>query len=277
MSNDNELGWVKIHRKMLDWEWYEDTNTVRLFLHIILKANFEEKKWRGSVIHRGQLVTSVSGLSFETNLTIKQVRTCLDRLISCGAVGKQTTNKYTLLTICNYESYQQNELANGKQEGKQEGNPTANKGQTKGKQRATTKEYKESKELKEIKNNNMLTHIVSAHTQQFYDWLKENCPYLYDNLRLPTDEQFERLCSTYGSQLIADICLQIENRADLRKKYKVLYPTLCNWLKKEKQSNMTNDEREREKRLASYAKVAADFFNNGEVRNESAVLAVVPF
>lgn len=257
---DNAFGWIKIHRKMLDWEWYEDTNTVRLFLHIILKANFEDKKWRGSVIHRGQLVTSVSDLSFETNLTIKQVRTCLDRLISCGAVGKQTTNKYTLLTICNYESYQQNELANGKQEGKQEGNPTANKGQTKGKQKATTKEYKESKELKEIKNNNTLT-CVNTREQRFAKWLETNCPYIAKHYTLPTETEFEKLVNAYGAEMVADTCQQIENRADLRKRYTNLYRTLLNWLKKEKQSNMTNNEREREKRLASYAKVANEFLN----------------
>jgi hypothetical protein len=37
-------GWIKIHRSILEWEWYEDTNTFRLFMHLILKANHKDRK-----------------------------------------------------------------------------------------------------------------------------------------------------------------------------------------------------------------------------------------
>ena len=32
------MDYVKISRKILDWEWYTDINTKVLFLHILLKA-----------------------------------------------------------------------------------------------------------------------------------------------------------------------------------------------------------------------------------------------
>ena len=64
-------GFVKIYRKFVDWEWYTDINTKTLFLHLLLTVNYEEKKWRGTVIERGQIVTSLSSLSEETGLTIK--------------------------------------------------------------------------------------------------------------------------------------------------------------------------------------------------------------
>ena len=38
-------GWIKIHRQILEWEWYSDTNTFRVFLHLLLKANHKEKKY----------------------------------------------------------------------------------------------------------------------------------------------------------------------------------------------------------------------------------------
>ena len=55
-----------MYRSFLDWEWYPDTNCVRLALHFILKANYRAKKWKGLIIDRGQLVTSRGQLSEET-------------------------------------------------------------------------------------------------------------------------------------------------------------------------------------------------------------------
>lgn len=258
--NDNDCGWVKIHRKMLFWEWYDDNNMVRVFLHLILKANFEARNWRGTKIERGQLITSISELSRETNLSEMQVRTCLDKLLRSGEINKQTTNKFTKITICNYASYQQTEQTNNKQSNKQ----ITNKQQTNNKQITTTKEYKEikeSKELQEIESNTL------TRKSQFENWLTTNCPYIAKHYTLPTDEQLEKLCDQYGAQLVAETTQQIENRADLRKRYTNLYRTLLNWLKRETDKSMSYDERERQKRLATYANVAEQFLN-GEIRND---------
>lgn len=73
-------GWIKIHRKLLDWEWYQDINTKTVFLHILLKSNFEEKKWQGMLIKRGQLITSISNLAKDLKLTEQNVRTSLKKL-----------------------------------------------------------------------------------------------------------------------------------------------------------------------------------------------------
>ena len=64
-------GWVKLHRQLLDWEWYNDVNTTRVFLHLLLVANHKDNNWRGIEIKRGQRLTSISGLASETNLSIK--------------------------------------------------------------------------------------------------------------------------------------------------------------------------------------------------------------
>jgi len=72
-------GWIKLHRGLLEWEWYDEPNVFRLFLHCILKANHSDKSWRGSVIKRGEFVTSLQNLSSETKLSVQQVRTCLKK------------------------------------------------------------------------------------------------------------------------------------------------------------------------------------------------------
>ncbi len=100
-------GWIKMFRRFLEWEWYDKTSMVRLFLHILLKANYEDKKWHGVVIKRGQFVTSFANLSAETGLSLQVVRSCLDKLQRTGEVNKQSTSQYTIITVCKYADYQQ--------------------------------------------------------------------------------------------------------------------------------------------------------------------------
>ena len=99
-------GWIKLHRQILDWEWYDDINVKVLFLHLLLTVNYEDKKWRGTIIKRGQKVTSLGHLAEETQLTIQQVRTALDKLQKTQNITIKTTNKYTLVTVENYGLYQ---------------------------------------------------------------------------------------------------------------------------------------------------------------------------
>lgn len=100
--------WIKIFPyRLLEWEWYDDLYMFRLFMHLLLKANYRDKEWHGTIIKRGQLVTSLANLSAETGLTYQQVRTCLDKLNKTGEINKQTTNKFTIITVCKYGKYQQ--------------------------------------------------------------------------------------------------------------------------------------------------------------------------
>jgi len=116
-------GFITLHRKLLDWEWYKDINTKTLFIHCLLKANWEDKNWRGLNIKRGSFVTSYDGLSKETNLTIQQIRTAIFKLSKTQEINIQTTNKYTLLSVVKYEDYQSLEI---KSTHKQQTNNTQN-------------------------------------------------------------------------------------------------------------------------------------------------------
>lgn len=99
-------GWIKIHRGLLDWEWYSDTNCVRMALHLLLMANFQTKRWRGITVERGQLVTSRSILARETGLSEREVRTAISKLEKSDFLTSRATSSYTIVTICNYEKYQ---------------------------------------------------------------------------------------------------------------------------------------------------------------------------
>jgi len=99
-------GWVKLQRKLMDWEWYKDSNMVHLFIHLLLSANHEKGKWQGIEISRGQLVTGVHTLSERTGISTRSVRTCLSKLKMTGELTSTATNKYSLITIVKYEEYQ---------------------------------------------------------------------------------------------------------------------------------------------------------------------------
>ena len=99
-------GWIKLHRKLLEWEWWDDINVTRLWIYILIRANHESKKWRGIVIPAGTFITSYAKMSEETKLTINEVRTAIKKLQSSKNITSKTTNKYQAVTVVNWELYQ---------------------------------------------------------------------------------------------------------------------------------------------------------------------------
>ena len=79
---------------------------VILWIHLLLTVNWEEKKWQGMTIGRGQIVCTIASLAEQTGLSIQQVRTALSNMQKTNEINKQTTNKYTIITICNFDRYQ---------------------------------------------------------------------------------------------------------------------------------------------------------------------------
>ena len=99
-------GWIKIHRQILDWEWYSDNNAFRVFMHLILKANHKEKRFKGIELKAGSVVTSRDILSFETGLSVQQIRTSLDKLKLTNEITIETSTKGTIIQVVNYYKYQ---------------------------------------------------------------------------------------------------------------------------------------------------------------------------
>jgi hypothetical protein len=108
------IGWIKLHRQILEWEWYSDNNTFRLFLHLLLKANHKEKRYKGLLLQSGSILTSRDILAIETGLSVRQVRTALTRLNSTNELTIKTSTQGTIIHIVNYQKYQieSNEMTN---------------------------------------------------------------------------------------------------------------------------------------------------------------------
>ena len=103
--NEN-ASYIKLSRKILRWEWYLDPLTTKLFIHLLLIANIEDRRTLGYLVKRGQVLTTIQRLCEGSGLSVRSVRTNLKRLIDTGEVTATTDHRHTLITIANYDKYQ---------------------------------------------------------------------------------------------------------------------------------------------------------------------------
>lgn len=214
-------GWIKIHRKILDWEWYNDHNTFRLFFYLLIKANHEDRNYKGDVIKRGQHICSLTGLAKETNLTVKQVRLALSKLKETHEIDTITGRKGTKITIRKYDQYQMRD----DKEDTIQGRKRARKGQEKG----NSEELKNIR-IKEDKNN-----------------IPKKSPKDYPSL-LFTEDQQKKLVARYDEEGVdlrkglETLEAYAENNKKKFAKYESHYHVMIGWVlievKKQKKIDM---------------------------------------
>ena len=99
-------GYILIHRKLSEWQWYQDSSTLHLFIDLLLDANYDDSMVGLQEVKRGQCLTSLKRISQRTGLTYQQIRTSLSKLEKTQEINKQTTNRYSIITINKYDEYQ---------------------------------------------------------------------------------------------------------------------------------------------------------------------------
>ena len=139
----NDGNWIKLNRSMLKWEWYDDVNTKAVFLHALLKANYEDGAYRGHKLCPGDVVFGRKKWAEQLGMSEQQVRTAIDHLKETGEISTiKTTNRFTILRIENWTLYQsKDDEATNKQ-------PTSN-------QQATNKQPRTKKEKNDKKDKNI--------------------------------------------------------------------------------------------------------------------------
>ena len=91
----NDSNFVKIDRKILDWEWCKNRLYTGLFVHCLLKANPET----------GSFKTTLSNLANELGYSVQNVRTAIKCLIADKKVTNAVIDKYHIITVYNYDKY----------------------------------------------------------------------------------------------------------------------------------------------------------------------------
>ena len=121
-------GWIKLHRKLTDWEWYNDLPTFKLFMHLLLTVNYQPTRFKGDELEAGTLNTTLDVLAEGSGLTKKQVRRALDNLESTGEITKSKAHNKMLVKVLNFSIYQSTDEGAGHTKGTRR----AHKGHTKG-------------------------------------------------------------------------------------------------------------------------------------------------
>ncbi len=99
-------GYIPLYRKMMDWEWYDEANTMRLFVHCLLKANHKDAKWRGHDVKKGSFITSIATLAHELKMSKQNVRTAIANLETTGEITRKPTHHYTVINVVNWALYE---------------------------------------------------------------------------------------------------------------------------------------------------------------------------
>lgn len=202
-------GWIKIQRKFLDWEWFNKSEAVHLFVYMLLKANHKHAQWQGIDVKRGQFITSLGKISSDTNISLQTIRTLLKKFENTNEIIVKSTNKNSMITICKYECYQlENEDANKQ---------LTNKQQTTNNQLTTNKNDKNKKNEKNI-----------PEIEDFVAYALEHFP--------KVDEDEVRL--KYKSWLVNDWCTNKDNKQRPIKNWK---STLLNTLPYMKEKIVSKD------------------------------------
>lgn len=140
------IGWIKLHRSLIEWEWYDDKNALILLIHLLVTVNYEDKKWKGILIKSGSRVTSWETLKNEiTCMSIQQIRTAMDKLEVSGEITRSSTNKYQVVSLVKWDKLQHLEMLDNNQNN----TPITIKQQSNNNQITTTKEVYNIKEVKE--------------------------------------------------------------------------------------------------------------------------------
>jgi hypothetical protein len=168
-------GYIKFHRKFKDWRWYKDRNVKDLFIHLLFEANWKDDNFRNILIKRGSLTTGRKKLADDTGLTQQEIRTAITKLKSTNEITTKATNKYTVITVVNYNKYQGDDNTS---------NQPINQ--------PSTKPTTTTKELKEVSTNNIVVRVPYNQILKTWNETKELA-----SIRLLTDKRKKKIKKVY--------------------------------------------------------------------------------
>ena len=103
----NLNGYIKLHRKMMAWQWINHPPTFCLFIHLLMMAAYEPGGQSGMILQPGQVSAGKRELAKRTGLSEQQVLTALAHLKTTGEISVSTVDrKYSVITILNWTKYQ---------------------------------------------------------------------------------------------------------------------------------------------------------------------------
>ena len=147
--------WIKLDRNIMQWEWYTNSNTMRVFVHLLLRANAKEGRFKGLAVGRGQLITSYQKIALETGISVSCVRKAVENLKRTGELTSRPFHDFSLITIKNYDRYQ---------------DTATNQSQAASKQSAPKKQQPKARKKNEVKKeDNPVKEPPNEYVPQYWE------------------------------------------------------------------------------------------------------------
>jgi hypothetical protein len=106
-------GWIKLYRQILANGWLRNHKVLVFWIYCLLKAAYKPTKviigFKEIYLESGQFVFGRRRASGETALSEREIRTCLAFLVKAGNLTIKTTKRFSIITIINWEDYQNSE------------------------------------------------------------------------------------------------------------------------------------------------------------------------
>jgi hypothetical protein len=234
-------GFISLHREILEWEWYTDVNVKLIFIHCLLRANHDDRRWMGEIIERGSFATSIQALSAEIGISVQSVRTGLKKLESTSDLTIKGRNKFTIITVKKYDEYQ---IANKQITNKQQTKRSIKTNFSTNKQQDifTTDTEKNSSDYMSYQqtNNNQKTEKSTTNNKEYnikninkkstFSLLKSSFGE-YKKVKL-TQKQHDKLIADFGISRVNFFIQELDEFFQMKggeKKYKDHNLTIRNW------------------------------------------------
>ena len=184
-------GWIKIHRKILENPIIcKDSDYLAVWIYLLLNATHKEIpalfKGKKIILQKGQLITGRKSMASQLKISESKIFRIINDYKSEQQIEQQTSNKNSLITILNWDKYQQIEQQNEQQ--------MNNKRTTNEQQMNTNKNVKNDKNVKNGRNN-----ISASEETSSADTAKANSKHKYGEYGnvLLKDEELQKLKEEY--------------------------------------------------------------------------------
>ena len=105
---ENTTGWIKLSRKFVVWEFFDDPKAIKVFLYMLLQAESIDNHTPNLHLKRGEFCFSFRDLSLKLRITLQELRTILKKFEASEVIAIKTNNHYSIATILEYSHYQGN-------------------------------------------------------------------------------------------------------------------------------------------------------------------------
>lgn len=217
-------GWYKQLRNIPERPWFKDANVVLLYTFLKATAYVSDGKYRDVIVRRGSCPTTRAEMMEATGLSYKQVDACLRRLIGYNEIFVKGYNKFSIVTICDYDACDNSNTLFDDYEVQQRYNKGTTNGTTKEQQKVQQSDFTPINNIKEERReeyNNLISPYSPYKNEREYNDVPLEVKKRYNNefkgmlppcIRLSTSTRIavEECLRRFGMQSVDTVFGQIK-------------------------------------------------------------------